>query len=885
MTLEPAKDFTPASPVLDMNSRVRGVFNYTFDVTTCLLGCLSAVAGFDYWRNLLAFNDRILCFGLVIFGLSVALARSKWRGNQTQFRVWFSTLLYSMTVILSCLAVVFSNPIWAGLALSTLVAGWSMVKLRGESLWQSLFFGLALSIPLWIDFLANRGLFDALESNVIGATSQLATAAGQPNVTADRYILFQYGTADDFAAIGVWDSTVCLLGVSLCCVLVFRRRLLTSCATIGLAALVWIAVRTVGWVTLVYLASRNETWYAWSFGIQCGLFLIEVLLIYSLDQFFANIFRPIPFKYFHPESPRWAFIWNWLCGLPNVVLRLPKQNVIAIRWSKRVKLAGKRPSFRTDLKWMLAGFREMLLHPVVALAGMIFACRGWKWSRNWPLFFLHFPSVVLLVVSYSILGLSWSNRKDCTAQFLTAESQRLCSTTALEIACQQKQEEEFSKTIGAAAVVIEDAFQPIQDSDMRFIRLLSERVLSIEPTNSIAKYRLAMVWFLSDQKERAEREMRQIVESELVSLPPANAWLAKEMIIHQGAQEEISRQELVTHLEKARKWKEVDFRLLFLYVRILEEQGDYNQAVEVAKELIDTKPEFKLHLAKLYARLGDNERRISAAMQAERYFLSKIGTSSETESDRLSVANSRLLSNQPEQAAEILSEGLSQHRGGEQTTKLLSEIQRMLYAKSIRKNDSGKFELDLRLLEKMVEIDALNPNVSTEIAKLIDYEVVPTEKLKDAITNQIANGNSSASSLIMIGEAYFRKGKYGDAQRYWEKAIAKEPDNFEGLNNLAVCLIAISESNADRAIELVSKANSVSPNNADILDTWGEALLAAKRPHEAVNKLEMAIRRDRNRIDTRKKLIAAYETLGMKEMAEKQAEVIHSLEKKTRTNK
>jgi tetratricopeptide (TPR) repeat protein len=130
----------------------------------------------------------------------------------------------------------------------------------------------------------------------------------------------------------------------------------------------------------------------------------------------------------------------------------------------------------------------------------------------------------------------------------------------------------------------------------------------------------------------------------------------------------------------------------------------------------------------------------------------------------------------------------------------------------------------------------------------------------------------------MLGEGYFSAGNLKEAQRYWELAIAKEPDNVSGLNNLATCLLAISGSNAERAIDLVCKADSISPNNADILDTWGEALLAAQRPKEAVNKLEMAVRIDNNRIDTRNKLITAYDALGMKAMSEAQSRVLRSIE-------
>jgi tetratricopeptide (TPR) repeat protein len=185
--------------------------------------------------------------------------------------------------------------------------------------------------------------------------------------------------------------------------------------------------------------------------------------------------------------------------------------------------------------------------------------------------------------------------------------------------------------------------------------------------------------------------------------------------------------------------------------------------------------------------------------------------------------------------------------------------------------------MDLSLLERMVETDPHNPSFSSEIAKLLAYKVPPTKKLLESLKKQIELGITSVPCLLLIGEGFFNVGSLNEAQKYWELAIEKAPDNINGLNNLATCLIAISASNADRAIDLVSKANLISPNNADILDTWGEAFLAANRPKEAVNKLELAIRIDNNRMDSRIKLITAYEALGMKAMAEAQSKVLRSL--------
>lgn len=876
-TLEPTADSAISPELQRVTPNLEGSFRVWFDLAAFVLASMALVSGLNFWRDLFSTFDRVICFAFVVMGLAIALARSNWLGHKTRLRSGFATLLLTITALLICSSVVLSNPLWSGVACGTLFAGWCMARIRGDSFWHPLFLGLVLLVPFAIEVLANRGQFDWLESTTIATTSLMADAAGQAHATSDQTILFRHGIADHFSTIGKWDSAVSLLGVSFFCILAFRRALLTSCIAIGLSCIVWMTVRSIGWVTLSTLANRNETWYEWSYGIECVLFLIGVVLIISLDQFFATIFKPIPFEHFNPDSPLCAFGWNWLCGLPNLILRVPAQNKVALRWRTHVKLAGKKPSFRTDIDWILVGLLEMLFHPIGAMGSMIDACRGWKWSRSWPSFFLHLPSVILLAALYFKLGLCLFHRKDSPKELFFDDSLRLCSTKALEIACQQKQEVDFSKALGAAAIANE-AVPPISDSTIRYLELLSKRFLSIEPSNQLVKYRLGMVLCLSEQNERADREMQEVARSQLGNFPQANAWLAKTIIIHQGEDKAFSKQELISHLEKARTWKDADFRLLFLYARLLEEQGDYRKAVEIAKQSISAKPEFTLDLARLYARIGDNEGRLSTANQAEDYFLSKINFPMEKESDRLAVADARLLANRLEQAAEVLEEGLRQNLGGERTVRQLSEIRRLLYVKSIRKNENEDFEMDLSLLERMVETDPLNPSFSSEIAKLLAYKVKPTKKLMESLKKQIELGITSVPSLLLIGEGYFSLGNLKEAQKYWEMAIAKEPENVNGLNNLATCLIAISASNADRAIELVSKASSLSSNNADILDTWGEALLAAQRPKEAVNKLELAIRIDNSRMDTRSKLVTAYEALGMKAMAEAQSKVLRSIE-------
>jgi len=484
-----------------------------------------------------------------------------------------------------------------------------------------------------------------------------------------------------------------------------------------------------------------------------------------------------------------------------------------------------------------------------------------------------------------MVGFSILNRKGSQVKSLIDESLKLCSTRTLELASERRQESEFSEAIGAVArVEFEAPLEILSNDRKRYLELQCSRVLELEPNHQIAKYRLGLIATLNDQDERAELGMKEVSGNQFGEFPQANAWLAKSLVIKKSSGDEVAKDELMDHLDKASKWKDADFRLLLLYARLLEKQGDNKKSVEMVKQVVMVKPELILELAKLCARIGDDEGRIAAANRAEDYFAAKINFPTEKELDRQSLADARLLNYRLESAADVLQEGLRLKLGGSSTVRQLSEVQRLIYLKTITKNSDGKFESNLNFLEAMADTDPTNPNVSGEIAKLLVFKVKPTKRLLDVLKDQIARDIIDVPSLLLLGQGHFVNSNFTEAQRYWELAVAKEPDNFAALNNLASCLIAISSSHVDRALELVTKASAIAPSNADVLDTWGEVLVLANRPKEAINKFELAIRLDLGRMETRQKLVSAYKILGMMADAEQQSKVIATMEESnTRT--
>jgi tetratricopeptide (TPR) repeat protein len=197
---------------------------------------------------------------------------------------------------------------------------------------------------------------------------------------------------------------------------------------------------------------------------------------------------------------------------------------------------------------------------------------------------------------------------------------------------------------------------------------------------------------------------------------------------------------------------------------------------------------------------------------------------------------------------------------------------------SIKKLDSGEFSADLSVLEKAAATDPTNPNISSGVARLIALKIQPTAELLNTLKQQIKSGITSVTAHLSLGESYYGIGRVQEAQEHWELALQGDPNSVVGLNNLALSLAQMQPPNLDRAVELAARAHVIAPQNPSVLDTFGEILLIADRPKEAVNKLELAIRYDNDRIGTRKKLVIAYQASGLNDMAIAQSAVIEQIE-------
>ena len=535
--------------------------------------------------------------------------------------------------------------------------------------------------------------------------------------------------------------------------------------------------------------------------------------------------------------------------------------------------------FVKNTLWVGSEFLKIFYSPVGVAGGFIDAFRGWKFSRSWVRFWFHFPSLVLLSAIYLIFGFSFFSRVDSRVQLFSVESEKQCPTKELETSFDQVNEVNFSKAIDTAPfTTVDSKLISFTDLKKRYVELLSKRILSVDPGNQVAHYRLGLIYSLKGDVEAAVAKMKELAKGEHGDCPQSNAWMAKHLLAEAVTGEKVPATILMGFLEKAIKWKEIDIRLITFYSKLLEQTGSPEKAVKVAKQAAAMRPELKLDLARLLQRLGTPEEVKAAATDAEDVFKKRLDTATEKESDRLAVAEARRMMDQLEGAEEILTAGLTNKNSGAATKRELSEIQRLIYTKSIFKSEAGVYKADIALLEKAAETDPSNPAISSEIANLLRLKLNASQKLLDVLRKQLREGVSSVETHITLAEAMFVAGQTKEAMKNWEIAIRKDPNNLGVLNNYSLCLAKDSESNVPRSLEMLSKAVSLAPNNAEIMDTLGDVLMIAKRPQDAITKYELAVRYDKSRISTRRKLVAAYRSIGMDGMADTFEGVIKDME-------
>lgn len=100
-------------------------------------------------------------------------------------------------------------------------------------------------------------------------------------------------------------------------------------------------------------------------------------------------------------------------------------------------------------------------------------------------------------------------------------------------------------------------------------------------------------------------------------------------------------------------------------------------------------------------------------------------------------------------------------------------------------------------------------------------------ELESAIKEYEAASGKLPAANLYLGNVYFQKQELDEAERYYRKAIDKDPGNADACNNLA-WLYYTKKENLGEAEELVLKALTLNPAKKDIYQDTLDRIRALK---------------------------------------------------------
>jgi tetratricopeptide (TPR) repeat protein len=136
--------------------------------------------------------------------------------------------------------------------------------------------------------------------------------------------------------------------------------------------------------------------------------------------------------------------------------------------------------------------------------------------------------------------------------------------------------------------------------------------------------------------------------------------------------------------------------------------------------------------------------------------------------------------------------------------------------------------------------------VQEHLALGVSYE--SQGKLDQAISEYKAalkkdSKEAGATVLMYLGNAHAQREEYKEAERYYQKALKREPANGQALNNLAWVYLqqGVKFEKAENMVRQVLDQNpDHDPNRSGYLDTLAEILMAQGRYAEALDLLQEA---------------------------------------------
>jgi tetratricopeptide (TPR) repeat protein len=352
---------------------------------------------------------------------------------------------------------------------------------------------------------------------------------------------------------------------------------------------------------------------------------------------------------------------------------------------------------------------------------------------------------------------------------------------------------------------------------------------------------------------------------QLVSMADIPDTDARIQELYNGARADEQQTQLDAAIQKYRAILELDPRLAPAYNnlgRLYFKQARYRDAIEVLKRALALDPK----LASSRTLLGVSLYEINDFRDAQQELSEALRLNPNDRNAKLYLARSLLELEDLKRAARILEDLEHDKPQDAQILYALGQVYMRLAAstlENLQRADPNSYLIEV-LLGKTAE-------AKQALAEAIEHYKKAVAKAPDA-----------KSLHYLLGHALYQNGESSDALREFRRELEINP--YDHMASWQAGLIRLSD-NPQEAFRLANQALELKPDLAPALMVRGRALLALKRPADAVKDFKRAALLEPDEDTVHFQLARAYRELGLTREAQAEDAIFAQIEKAAHTPK
>jgi tetratricopeptide (TPR) repeat protein len=295
--------------------------------------------------------------------------------------------------------------------------------------------------------------------------------------------------------------------------------------------------------------------------------------------------------------------------------------------------------------------------------------------------------------------------------------------------------------------------------------------------------------------------------------------------------------------------------------------GRLNEAVPLLREVLTAHPEYRIALASIYRKLGNEQAAVDEAESAHRFYEQKLREDlSDKQARHQMVLCWMFLKNYPE-ANKVLREAIAREPEAAEFHALFAE-NCLYWSDQVAKEHPEALADQLTLIEQGLRYVPSHHGLLDRLQTFLRRPDESSDQARAVLQRLLGEGNAPAAIHFVLGADAFEHQRHDEARIHWEQAIKLAPSFTFVANNLAWVYSEAKEPELEKALDLADLAVRQQPQVPQFHGTRGHVLLRQKHYDEALTELEKALTgANKDSIDLRRDLAETYEALGIGEQA------------------